>query len=305
MPTWSIRLVHQPRALSRHACSRACTIAAWYTAKRTNFSFFLFRDSLLLSYSRYVRVRNDPSCQLLPGQSFRRSVDESVFYSTSIPSLDFRESQTGETPMRRSSLVDSYIGHVGERERETVKERRGDSTQGLSLEREKDRSPRERNGKARLSFVAAGTSVEETLAFFQHFVHLRSPSGRERENRARRATHERQQFFARPTDRPLVRSNHAFIRCESNIGEEEGGKFANTTDQMARLETAKLLSPPCTQVFPYFQAKLPLTLFPSPSPGPTRYCRVSRLRNEKTSISRQYLCRNTDENGHLRMSSKR
>lgn len=39
--------------------------------------------------------------------------------------------------MRRSSLVDSYIGHVGERERETVKERRGDSTQGLSLERER------------------------------------------------------------------------------------------------------------------------------------------------------------------------
>lgn len=155
--------------------------------------------------------------------------------------------------------------------------------------------------------------MEETLAFFQHFVHLRSPSGRERENRARRATHNNflldnrptERPTDRPTDRPLVRSNHAFIRCESNIGEEEGGKFANTTDQMARLETAKLLSPPYTQVFPYFQAKLPLTLFPSPSPGPTRYCRVSRLRNEKTSISRQYLCRNTDENGHLRMSSKR
>lgn len=98
--------------------------------------------------------------------------------------------------MRRSSLVDSYIGHVGERERETVKERRGDSTQGLSLERERRTEVLEKE-TARLSFVAAGTSVEETLAFFQHFVHLRSPSGRERENRARRATHERQQFFAR------------------------------------------------------------------------------------------------------------
>lgn len=210
--------------------------------------------------------------------------------------------------MRRSSLVDSYIGHVGERERE----RRSRNVEEI---RHKGLASRERRTEvleketARLSFVAAGTSVEETLAFFQHFVHLRSPSGRERENRARRATHNNflldNRPTERPTDRPLVRSNHAFIRCESNIGEEEGGKFANTTDQMARLETAKLLSPPCTQVFPYFQAKLPLTLFPSPSPGPTRYCRVSRLRNEKTSISRQYLCRNTDENGHLRMSSKR
>lgn len=212
--------------------------------------------------------------------------------------------------MRRSSLVDSYIGHVGERERE----RRSRNVEEI---RHKGLASRERRTEvleketARLSFVAAGTSVEETLAFFQHFVHLRSPSGREREKivRAARPT----TIFCsitdrpndRPTDRPLVRSNHAFIRCESNIGEEEGGKFANTTDQMARLETAKLLSPPYTQVFPYFQAKLPLTLFPSPSPGPTRYCRVSRLRNEKTSISRQYLCRNTDENGHLRMSSKR
>lgn len=54
-PTWSIRLVHQPRALSRHACSRACTIAAWYTAKRTNFSFFLFReDSYSLTRDRYA-----------------------------------------------------------------------------------------------------------------------------------------------------------------------------------------------------------------------------------------------------------
>lgn len=214
--------------------------------------------------------------------------------------------------MRRSSLVDSYIGHVGERERE----RRSRNVEEI---RHKGLASRERRTEvleketARLSFVAAGTSVEETLAFFQHFVHLRSPSGRERENRARRATHNNflldnrptERPTDRPTDRPLVRSNHAFIRCESNIGEEEGGKFANTTDQMARLETAKLLSPPYTQVFPYFQAKLPLTLFPSPSPGPTRYCRVSRLRNEKTSISRQYLCRNTDENGHLRMSSKR
>lgn len=210
--------------------------------------------------------------------------------------------------MRRSSLVDSYIGHVGERERE----RRSRNVEEI---RHKGLASRERRTEvleketARLSFVAAGTSVEETLAFFQHFVHLRSPSGRERENRARRATHNNFLLDNRPTeqptDRPLVRSNHAFIRCESNIGEEEGGKFANTTDQMARLETAKLLSPPYTQVFPYFQAKLPLTLFPSPSPGPTRYCRVSRLRNEKTSISRQYLCRNTDENGHLRMSSKR
>lgn len=40
-PTWSIRLVHQPRALSRHACSRACTRAAWYTAKRAPNEFLL------------------------------------------------------------------------------------------------------------------------------------------------------------------------------------------------------------------------------------------------------------------------
>lgn len=79
----------------------------------------------------------------------------------------------------------------------------------------------------------------------------------------------------------MVRSNNAFVRCESNIGGEEGGKFAST-DQVARFETAKLLS--SIQIFPYFQAKLPLTLFPPLSPGPTRYCRVSRLRNEKTSI---------------------
>lgn len=213
--------------------------------------------------------------------------------------------------MRRSSLVDSYIGHVGERERETVKERRGDSTQGLSLEREKDRSPRERNGSSILRSRGHFRGRNARL-----FSTLRSPSftfgKRERKSCAPRDPRKTTIFCSitdrpndRPTDRPLVRSNHAFIRCESNIGEEEGGKFANTTDQMARLETAKLLSPPCTQVFPYFQAKLPLTLFPSPSPGPTRYCRVSRLRNEKTSISRQYLCRNTDENGHLRMSSKR
>lgn len=127
-----------------------------------------------------------------------------MFYSTSIPSLDFRESQTGETPMRRSSLVDSYIGHVGERERETVKERRGDSTQGLSLERERRTEVLEKE-TARLSFVAAGTSVEETLAFFQHFVHLRSPSGRERENRARRATHNNFLLDNRPTERPTDR----------------------------------------------------------------------------------------------------
>lgn len=106
--------------------------------------------------------------------------------------------------MRRSSLVDSYIGHVGERERETVKERRGDSTQGLSLERERRTEVLEKE-TARLSFVAAGTSVEETLAFFQHFVHLRSPSGRERENRARRATHNNFLLDNRPTERPTDR----------------------------------------------------------------------------------------------------
>lgn len=100
--------------------------------------------------------------------------------------------------MRRSSLVDSYIGHVGEREREreTVKERRGDSTQGLSLEREKDRSPRERNGSSILRSRGHFRGRNARL-----FSTLRSPSftsrKRERENRARRATHERQQFFAR------------------------------------------------------------------------------------------------------------
>lgn len=143
---------------------------------------------------------------MLPGQSFRRSVDGSVFYSTSIPSLDFRESQTGETPMRRSSLVDSYIGHVGERERE----RRSRNVEEI---RHKGLASRERRTEvleketARLSFVAAGTSVEETLAFFQHFVHLRSPSGREREKivRAARPTTIFCSITDRPNDRPTDR----------------------------------------------------------------------------------------------------
>lgn len=112
--------------------------------------------------------------------------------------------------MRRSSLVDSYIGHVGERERE----RRSRNVEEI---RHKGLASRERRTEvleketARLSFVAAGTSVEETLAFFQHFVHLRSPSGREREKIVRAARPTKDNNFLldnrpteRPTDRPTV-----------------------------------------------------------------------------------------------------
>lgn len=130
-----------------------------------------------------------------------------MFYSTSIPSLDFRESQTGETPMRRSSLVDSYIGHVGERERETVKERRGDSTQGLSLEREKDRSPRERNGSSILRSRGHFRGRNARL-----FSTLRSPSftfgKRERKSCAPRDPRKTTIFCSitdRPNDRPTDR----------------------------------------------------------------------------------------------------
>lgn len=105
--------------------------------------------------------------------------------------------------MRRSSLVDSYIGHGEERERKIERERSRnveEIAQGLSLERRTETAVR----LYLLSFVAAGTSVEQTLAFFRHFVHLRSPSGREKENRARSDPTRKTTIFCSVTDRPTV-----------------------------------------------------------------------------------------------------
>lgn len=65
-PTWSIRLVHQPRALSRHACSRACSLVHRETrAERISPSFSSRRLTLLRVNRHSVRTKH-PRCQLLP-----------------------------------------------------------------------------------------------------------------------------------------------------------------------------------------------------------------------------------------------
>lgn len=113
--------------------------------------------------------------------------------------------------MRRSSLVDSYIGHGEEREREIERERSRnveEIAQGLSLERRTESS---RNGGKALSSILRGRGhFRGTNA--RLFSTLRSPSftfgKRERKSCAQRPNAKDNNFLLgnRPTDRWSVQT---------------------------------------------------------------------------------------------------